>query len=115
MLAAFQELCRLGGLESSRRANEQAAEMDSSGRLLGVHLRFLGIGSNDRRELSEQEVDEMLAAFQELCREWGRLGLPPLNTLFSLPPSTPIFFFCGRPRHRESCGLGVEEADVFEE
>ena len=74
MLADIRELRRewgrLGGLESSRRANEQAAEM----RLLGVHLRFLGIGSNDRRELSEQEVDEMLADFRELCREWGRLG-----------------------------------------
>jgi len=74
-----REWGRLGGLESSRRANEQAAEMDSSGRLLGVHLQFLGIGSNDRRVLSEQEVDEMLADFRELCREWGRRGGPEAN------------------------------------
>jgi len=51
MLADIRELRRewgrLGGLELSRRANEQAAEMDSSGRLLGVHPRFLGIGSNE--------------------------------------------------------------------
>jgi len=76
MLSDIRELRRewgrRGGLESSRRADAQAAEMDSSGRLLGVHLRFLGIGSNDRRELSEQEVEDMLAAFRELSREWGR-------------------------------------------
>ena len=76
MLADIRELRRewgrRGGLESSRRADAQAAEMDSSGRLLGVHLRFLGIGSNDRRELSEQEVEDMLAAFRELSREAGR-------------------------------------------
>ena len=46
MLAAFRELSRDAGRESNRRADAQAAEMDSSGRLLGVHIRFLGIRGN---------------------------------------------------------------------
>ena len=49
MLAAFRELSRDAGRESNRRADAQAAEMDSSGRLLGVHIRFLGIRGNERR------------------------------------------------------------------
>jgi len=65
MLAAFQELCREAGRESSRRANAQAAEMDSSGRLLGMHLRILRIDSTDTRERSEEEVTDLIMHFRE--------------------------------------------------
>ena len=52
-------------LESSRRANEQAAEMDPSGRLLGMHLRILRIDCNDTRPRSEEEVTDLLLQFRE--------------------------------------------------
>jgi len=65
MLADIRELRREAGRESSRRADEQAAEMDSSGRLLGVHLRFLRIDSNDTRPRSEEEVTDLLLQFRE--------------------------------------------------
>ena len=64
MLAAFRELCREGGQESNRRANEQAA-MDRTGRLLGVHLRVRGISSVDRRLRTPEEVTELLLQFWE--------------------------------------------------
>jgi hypothetical protein len=67
MLEELQELRRewgrRGGLESMRRANEQALRLDPSGRLMGIHLRFLGIDRNDDDERSEEEVTEMLRLF----------------------------------------------------
>ena len=68
MLADIRELCRewgrRGGPEANRRANDQAARLDSSGRLLGVHLRFLRIDSNDTRPRSEEEVTDLLLQFR---------------------------------------------------
>jgi hypothetical protein len=53
MLDELQELRRewgrLGGLESMRRANEQALRLDPSGRFMGIHLRILGIGRGCKR------------------------------------------------------------------
>ena len=74
MLAAFRELSRDAGRESNRRANEQAAEMDRTGRLLGVHLRVLGTSSDDRRRLTPGQVTELHAAFMELSRDAGRIS-----------------------------------------
>jgi len=69
MLAGIRELRRewgrRGGLESNRRADEQAAEMDDTGCLLGVHLRILRIGNDDRRRRTPDEVTEMLLQFRE--------------------------------------------------
>ena len=43
----------------------ESARLDSSGRLLGVHLRFLRIDSNDTRPRSEEEVTDLLLQFRE--------------------------------------------------
>ena len=42
----------------------ESARLDSSGRLLGVHLRFLRIDSNDTRPRSEEEVTDLLLQFR---------------------------------------------------
>lgn len=69
MLEELQELrrgwrCR-GGLESMRRANEQALRLDPSGRLMGIHLRLLGIDRNDETRRTADQVTEMLRLLRQ--------------------------------------------------
>ena len=73
VIAAFKDVCRDGGLAcwDSQQAYSAAANLDTP-----LPLNFLGSEAVDeataRPPASQKEVDKVVTAFQDVCREGGR-------------------------------------------